>query len=116
MPRQTPTTLQRLGSLRFVSDSGLPTAGKNCSPQHLKLDAIDSVVKMRDAPPGCLPVSCLPSANFHEGIVGQPTKVFTHEHWMHQKDVQADMKKAYEPARMEDISQNLVDPNLLILK
>ena len=44
-------------------------------------------------------------ANFHEGMIGQTTKRFTNDYWMHEKDMPADMKSPCDSSRMEDISQ-----------
>ena len=44
-------------------------------------------------------------AGFHEGYVRQSTKLFTHDFWMHEKDVHTDVKKPHESAKMEDTAQ-----------
>ena len=41
------------------------------------------------------------------GIVGVSTKILTREYWLREKDAPGDVKKPYESAKTEDVTQKL---------
>ena len=57
----------------------------------------------------CWLSSRISPANFHESMIGQSTKLFMRDYWLHEKEAPSDTKKAYEPLRMDDTSQKFLN-------